>query len=97
MTPTEDLVMDVLGARARLGEELWTFESRHRRTLERLEEAGYVNVMHGIASGTVRASLTEKGKELVLSPLYTSPLEQRLERTELERDEAVRKMRVALS
>lgn len=76
MTPTEDLVMEVLGARARLGESLWTFESRHRKTLEKLESAGYVTVIHGIISGTVRASLTDKGKELVLDDLYVSPLEE---------------------
>lgn len=73
LTPTEDLLMDVLAARYRLGENLWTFDSRTRKAAESLEAKGLVNTMHGIVEKTYRASLTEAGKELFLSATYSAP------------------------
>lgn len=79
LTPSEDLAIDVLMARYRLGERLWTFESRHKKTLEGLAEKGLVNVMHGIVEKTVRASLTKKGyEEFLAGSSYVSPLERKI-------------------
>lgn len=77
-SPTQDLALEVLAARVRLGEEIWTFEARHKRTLEQLANKGLVNVLHGIVQGTVRASLTEAGRAEVLSADYVPPILRRL-------------------
>ena len=76
LTPTEDLILDVLVARYRLGENVWTFESRHKKALNQLQGRGFINVMSGIVEKTVRASLTEAGKKEYLSESYVSPLEE---------------------
>lgn len=67
---SRDLALEVLAARARLGEHLWTFKDIHEPVLLALEKQGCVSVMHGVAEGSVRASLTDDGKKLVLSPSY---------------------------
>lgn len=73
LTPSEDLAVEVLAARARLGETVWTFEARHTPVLRRLGEKGLVNVISPIAQGTIRASLTDAGRELALSADYVAP------------------------
>ena len=62
LTPGEALVMEVLAARWRLGESLWTFDTRHGRWLDSLADKGLVQPMHGIVEKTLRASLTDAGK-----------------------------------
>lgn len=74
VTPTEDLVLEVLAARRRLGERLWTFDSRHKQTLGRLADRGLVTTMHGIVEKTIRASLTAQGEAVALDGKYESPL-----------------------
>lgn len=60
----EELAMEVLFVRiVRFGENLWTFSDRCLPTLERLEDRGWVSVMHGVTENTCRARLTEAGKE----------------------------------
>lgn len=66
--------MEVLAARYRLGESIWTFRARHEKTLRALEQQGYVFVMHGIVDDTVRAGLTESGKARVISDSYVPPI-----------------------
>lgn len=74
LTPTEGLVMEVLAARYRLGENLWTFDSRNVGTIRRLARKGLVEEIHGIVEHSVRAMLTEKGKEYYgLNKPYTPP------------------------
>jgi len=73
-TPTQDLILEVLAARYRLGEDLWTFDSRHKTALRQLEEAGLVTLIHGTVYRTVRASLTERGVAESLTNVYTAPL-----------------------
>jgi hypothetical protein len=72
-TPTQDLILDVLGARYRLGENLWTFDTRVRSALVDLETQGLVTTMHGTVEHSMRASLTDAGRERVLSPTYVPP------------------------
>lgn len=79
LTPSEDLVMEVLAARYRTGERLWTFESRHRRTIDSLADKGLVSPLHGIVENTVRASLTETGIATCLSQGFKIPLVREIE------------------
>lgn len=76
LTPTEELVMEVLAARYRNGEKLWTFRTRERHALESLAKRGLVETMHGIVEGTIRASLTQAGRSAMLSETYKSPSER---------------------
>jgi hypothetical protein len=80
LTPTEDLCLEVLTARYRLGEKLWTFESRHKPALEKLQARGLVSVMHGIVEHTVRASLTEEAKKEYLLDSYEPPIFKELKK-----------------
>lgn len=72
-TPTQELLLDVLGARFRLGENLWTFGSHLSRAAEQLADRGLVFTTHGITEKTIRAGLTEAGKAAVLSADYSPP------------------------
>lgn len=78
MTPTQELLMEVLAARYRCGETLWTFDARHRKQLEKLESIGMVSVMDGMVENTCRASLTEKGKAEWISDRYVSPFQKQI-------------------
>lgn len=73
-TLTEELVLEVMTARSRLGEHLWTFPSRATKPLRSLEDKGLVQVMHGVVENSVRASFTEKGKKRFLARDYQSPI-----------------------
>jgi hypothetical protein len=76
-TPTQDLIIDVLLARHRLGEGFWTFDSRNRQSLKALCDMNLVFLMDGNVENTVRAGLTEEGKKEFYGP-YQSPLEKKL-------------------
>lgn len=73
-TPSEELVMEVLIARWRLGERLWTFSSRQKRAIQSLAAKGYVNIINGNTVRTVRASLTEKAIAENLTYNYVPPI-----------------------
>lgn len=76
LTPTEELVMEVLAARARTGETLWTFTSRAPITAaaKRLEDRGLVWV--DTAPNAFHAGLTDAGKAACLDPGYITPNER---------------------
>jgi len=76
LTPTQDLLLELIAVRKRTGENLWTFGTRHKRTLEELEDRGLVHVMHGIVENTVRAAITDAGWNMATSATYRSPLEE---------------------
>jgi predicted DNA-binding transcriptional regulator AlpA len=63
LSPTQYLVMEVLVARIRLGEVLWTFPSTLKPTLRQLEEMNLVVLMHGVVEHTVRAYMTAEAQE----------------------------------
>jgi hypothetical protein len=52
-TPTEDLMLEALIARLRLGEHIWTFDSKHRKTAENLAKKGWVGWKHGIVENSI--------------------------------------------
>lgn len=72
-TPTQDLILNVLAARFRLGENLWTFDSTLRKQADQLAARGLVFTTHGIIEHTIRVGLTEVGKAATLSPDYSPP------------------------
>lgn len=72
-TPTENLVLEVLVARYRLGEHLWTFDSRAAPAVRKLAGAGWVHELNGVTENTVRASLTNKAVARFLSFPYIPP------------------------
>jgi len=73
LPPTQQLVLDVLAARYRLGETMWTFSTNCQSAINALEEHGLAGQMHGVIERTLRAWLTEAGKDAVLSKTYTPP------------------------
>ena len=70
LSVTEWLITDVLAARCRLGEAIWTFPERPKITkaIAKLEAKGLVFSMHGVTDDTVRAGLTDDGVERFISP-----------------------------
>lgn len=70
------LVLDVLAARYRTGEHLWTFPSSARPAVRALAQLGLVEEMHGITPKTIRASLTEAGEAAVLKPGWLNPADE---------------------
>lgn len=79
LTPTEELFLEVLAGRWRTGESLWTFSSSRsiRRAANQLQARGLIWQKHGQVECTFQAGLTEKGKEAVLDPSYTPPIDAR--------------------
>jgi hypothetical protein len=73
-TPTEDLILEVLISRYRMGENLWTFDRRLTPIISRLAKDGWVHEMSGSVENTVRASLTEKAVVRWLSFKYIPPI-----------------------
>ena len=73
LTPTQELILDVLAARFRTGEPYWTLPSRLTPQVKALEAAGLVESMHGIVENTVRARLTDKGQDETISATYQVP------------------------
>jgi hypothetical protein len=78
LPPTQYLIMEVLAARARTGEQLWTFPSNLAVSLRALEDRGLISVMHGVAPGSLRASLTVIGRAETLKDDYETPLAQKV-------------------
>lgn len=76
LTPTQSLIGDVLAARARTGESMWTFDTRLRKSAEFMAAMGLVTVHHGIVEKTFRASLTELGKIRFISEKYVPPMDK---------------------
>lgn len=74
LTPTENLVLDVLIARYRMGEHLWTFSSTVSRAVDSLENKGLVQSLNGVTEHTVRAMLTNAAIAEYLSYDYVPPI-----------------------
>lgn len=67
------LILEVLAARARLGEALWTFPRRLAPALDALEKHGFLWHEAGNVPRTRRASLTAAGRHAVLHDGYRFP------------------------
>lgn len=57
LTPTEDLILEVLMARHRLGESSWPFSSKLLKSANRMEAAGLITIWSGPVEKTFAASL----------------------------------------
>lgn len=77
LTPSEDLMMDALSARYRLGEHLWPFRNDQRAIANRLEAKRLVWITSGQTEGYFRAGLTASGIQEAVNPNYTAPNERR--------------------
>lgn len=72
LTPTEDLILDLLVARRRLGEWEWPLSSRFVRSIHSLMSKGYVNSRQGNVQYTYLVRLTDKAKdEFIIDSEYT--------------------------
>lgn len=79
LTPTEDLIMEVLAARHRLGEPFWPIlnSPTTSRAARHLEERGLIIRLHGNTPNTFRARLTTEGITQYTDPEYTPPILQK--------------------
>jgi len=75
LTPSEDLVLEVLAGRYRTGESFWTFKTIHNKAIDSLLAKNLVWTMHGVVEKTIRVGLTDEGKTACLSDSYTAPAE----------------------
>lgn len=72
LPPTQYLIMEVLGARHRLGTYTWPFPQELRRSLASLEDAGLIIRSNGPA-GSTNARLTETGLRAILDFSHRPP------------------------
>jgi hypothetical protein len=76
LTPTEELMLEVLAGRWRLGEQMWTFSSRMKRCANSLADRGLVGWKGGIVEKTILVWLTDSGRAACLSPDYVPPIKR---------------------
>lgn len=78
LTPTQSLVLEVLGARYRLGESIWPFDKiqANTRACTGLEVLGLVGTRSGPIEHSFQVWLTQAGKDYVLGAEYESPLDR---------------------
>lgn len=78
LPPLQYVVLDVLAARWRTGETLWTFPARSNivDAAHRLGRLGLVGVKGGVEPRTIRVWLTDAGKAAVLSPDHVNPADE---------------------
>lgn len=70
LTPVEELVLDTLAARFRLGEARWTFDARLAPSLDSLVARGFIDVVGEPVGGTVLAGLTAAGRAVAMDETY---------------------------
>jgi len=76
VTPTQDLILELLAARHRLGHNIWTLTASAavRRALRALEVRGLVRWKHGVVEHTYLAWLTDQGREEYMTVGYIPPI-----------------------
>lgn len=79
MPVTQKLILDLLAARYRLGETLYTLPATAQKAADALEAGGYITTMRGVVEHSIRASLTKAGRDMSMSAEYRSPLERELD------------------
>lgn len=73
-SPTEELILEVLAARYRLGENNWSFHKRFKSKIDFLAQRGYVNYKASSVENFLLVSFTDKGKEECLHYDYNPPI-----------------------
>jgi hypothetical protein len=71
-TPTEELILETLAARYRLGELVWTFSSRHNAALDKLAAKKLIHWKHGVVDHSSLVFFTDTGKAVMLANRYRS-------------------------
>lgn len=71
--PTEELVLEVLTARYRLGEKSWTFNSNTSKALKKLEDKNLITWKNASDGESFLVFFTPLGKALMLSSKYYNP------------------------
>jgi DNA-binding transcriptional regulator YiaG len=71
---TQYLLIDVLQARLRLGENVWTFPTKLGSTIKALEAKGLVSFKHGSDANTLLVFPSPNLREALLSGTYTAPI-----------------------
>lgn len=79
LPPTQYLIMEMLAARYRLGEHMWTFPARLRPALNELQELGLIWWRSAPTPHDVQAYLTDAGREAAMSATYAVPADRRYE------------------
>jgi hypothetical protein len=74
LPPTQYLLMEVLAARHRLGEHVWTFPNACRPAARRLEAAGLIRWKDSPAPGCFTAWMTDHGCRQWLMTGYVTPV-----------------------
>lgn len=72
LPPVQMLIMEVLAARFRLGENCWTFSSKLRPAMKALEGHTFIWYKEGTLSGTLLAGFLPCGLEASLSSSYVA-------------------------
>jgi hypothetical protein len=84
LPPTQYLVMEVLAARYRTGEVLWTFPSNLRPAMVLLARLGLIGWKSGVEALTIRAWLTDHGREHSLKDDFATPVQRALDQAAAE-------------
>ena len=71
--------MEVLAARARLGETEWSFATRNLGAITALSKVGLVTWRSHVIAGHVYVALTETGRAEYLGSTYVPPILERIE------------------
>lgn len=69
----EQLIIETLTARVRLGEHMWTFTRRVQRQLRHLERLGWIGWKHGIVQWTCLVWFTAAGRSAAMDNGYIPP------------------------
>jgi hypothetical protein len=72
--PTQYLILEVLAARHRLGEQFWTFPTRLTAAVRALESAGLVWSGSAPTPNAMRVGLTGIGRVAALHGPYVAPI-----------------------
>jgi hypothetical protein len=73
LTPTQQLIIEVLVARARLGHRGWNFPSSLRPQIKKMEEGGLVGWKNWVVENTLLVWLTDEGRKQTMASNYTYP------------------------
>jgi hypothetical protein len=84
-------MMEVLAARYRCGESVWTFPSEHRPIAKALESRRFVWWKSGVVEKTILVGLTEDGKKECLSNDYVPPI------LRSEKSDEIRRLRAKIA
>lgn len=76
LPPTQQLILEILTARARLGEPSWPFADRLGPAIAALKRLGLVENLGSVVNGHTRVEFTDAGRDRMLGSGYVSPIEK---------------------